>query len=121
METHGVPDPRRQTAACGAGLLEEIQRREPSNRRAGRTQRPQVGACVAAGLCPARAGDSPSPHLPWWIDEIDGDHALSCRSVAVESVGLKPPLLDGGNRRPPQNKISPNNFQILDAAIAPNQ
>jgi hypothetical protein len=75
-----------------------------------------------AGLCSARTGQSPvaTLTLPWRTAEIDGDHGLSCRSVAAEAVGLETPLLDCGNRRPAQNKISPNNFQILYAAIAPN-
>src|SRR5271167_3010622 len=54
VESHGVSHSRKQAAAGGAGLLEEIQRREPSNRRAGRT-RPQIEACVVAGLRPATA------------------------------------------------------------------
>src|SRR6202162_6121769 len=75
-----------------------------------------------ARLCSARTGRSPvtTLALPWRIAEIDGDHGLSCRSVAAEAVGLETPLPDCGNRRPAQNKISPNNFQILYAAIAPN-
>ena len=40
--------------------------------------------------------------------------------MAAETVGLETPLFNRGNRRPAQNKISANNFQILDAAIASN-
>src|SRR5260370_4576031 len=114
MEGHSVPRSRRQTAACRAGLLEEIQRREPSTRRAGRT-RPQIEGCVVAGLCPARTGRSPVPALalPRRIAEIYGDRGLSCRRVAVETVGLEPPLLDYGNRRPAHNIIPTNQFHIL--------
>src|SRR5260370_30337873 len=99
MEGHSVPHPRRQTAACRAGLLEEIQRREPSNRRAGRT-RPQIGGCVVAGVCPPRTARSPipTPALPWRIAEIYGDYGLSCRPMALENVGVGPPLLLCGQR-----------------------
>src|SRR5260370_16951953 len=119
MEGHSVPHPDMQTAACRQGRWEEMQRCEPPNRRAGRT-RPQIGGCVVAGFCPARTARSPipTPALPWRIAEIDGDHGLSCRRMAIETVGLEPPLLDCGNRRPAENKIPTNNFQILDVAIA---
>ncbi len=40
--------------------------------------------------------------------------------MAADTIGLKLPLLNCGNRCPAQNKISANNFQILDAAIASN-
>ena len=77
---------------------------------------------MEAGLCPARTGWSPVPTqtLPWRIAKIYGEHGLSCGSVAVDRVGLESPLLDCGDRRPAQNKISPHNFQILNRAIAPN-
>ncbi len=38
--------------------------------------------------------------------------------MTVDTVGLEPPLLDGGNRRSAQDEVSSNNFQIFDAAIA---
>ena len=80
-----------------------------------------VEGCVVAGLCPAEQGSPVTTlTLPRRIAEIDGDHGLSCSSMAADIVGLKPPLLDCGNRGAAQNKISANNFQILDAAIAPN-
>src|SRR6202171_6439194 len=74
------------------------------------------------GALPRRTGRSPvtTLTLPWRIAEIDGDHGLSGRSVAADTVRLKPPLLDCGNRGAAQNKISANNFQIFDAAVAPN-
>ena len=77
---------------------------------------------MVAGLGPASTGRSPvtTVTLAWRIAEIDGDHGLSCSSMAADTVGLKPPLLDCGNRGAAQNKISANNFKILDAAIAPN-
>src|SRR5580658_8733930 len=106
METDGVSDTHRQAAAGRPGLLEKVQRRRP----------------------PGRAGSPRRPQVMWnrlWlfrrIAEIDGDHSLNGGSVAVLSVRLEPPLLDGNNGRPAQNKISANNFQILDAAIAPDQ
>src|SRR5258708_4319867 len=116
-----LPHPHRQTAACGTGLLEKIKLGEPSNRRARGTQRTQDVGCVVAGLPrQGRGGARSSLTLPWRMAEIHRDHGLSCRGVAAESVGLESPLLDGGNRRPAQNKISPDNFQILDATIASN-
>src|SRR5260370_36963547 len=112
-----LPRPRTQCAGWRAGLLEEIQRREPPERRAGRT-RPQIEGCVVAGLCPARTARSPipTPALPWRIAEIGGDHGLSCRPMAIENVGLEPPLLGCRTRRAAENKIPTNNFQILDVA-----
>ena len=74
------------------------------------------------GALPRRTGRTPitTLTLPRRIAEIDGDHGLSCRGMAADTVRLKPPLLDCGNRGAAQNKISANNFQIFDAAIAPN-
>jgi hypothetical protein len=43
---------------------------------------------------------------------------LCLGGVAVDAVGLEAPLLDCGNCRPAQNKISAHEFEILDAAIA---
>src|SRR5271163_4036987 len=99
VEGDSIPHPHKQAAARSAGLLEEIQRSSPSNRRGARTRRAQIGL----------AGRSA---------EINCDHGLGCGRVTVEIVGLELPLLDCSNRRPAQNKISPENLQIFYAAVA---
>src|SRR5208282_5768112 len=125
VEAHGIPHPRRQAATNRAGLLEEINRSKPTNRRRRRT-RPQVEERLRGGR--RSCGDGALPRqdvaesipalsLSRRIAETNGDRGLSCRGVTVDTVRLEPPLLDGGNGRSAQDKVSSHNFQILDAAI----
>src|SRR5260370_38063221 len=81
------------------------------------------GRLCGGGAEPALSGaEEPRPTLTLSrrIAEIDGDHGLSGGGVAVETVGLEPPLLDRGHPRPARNKISTKKVQILYGPLPPN-
>src|ERR1039458_4872425 len=59
--------------------------------------------------------------LAGWIREFYGNHGLRLGSVPVERIRLEPPLLDGGDGRLAENKVSTHNLQILDVAVAPDR